>query len=77
MSRAMGSSCTCWGAVLWCSGCVMLVLGVCAAAGAGPCACTRGSARFGVVVVCVARWWLSGPAVSPLGAVRVAAGGWR
>ena len=53
MSRAMGSSWACWGASSWCGGCVMLVLGVCAAAGAGPCARARGSAWFGVVVVCV------------------------
>ena len=53
MSRAMGSSWACWGAALWCVGCVMLLLGVCAAAGAGPCAGARRSAWFGVVVVCV------------------------
>ena len=55
MSRAMGSSSvfTCWGAASWCGGCVMLVLGVCAAADAGPCAGARGGAWFGVVVVCV------------------------
>ena len=53
MSRAMGSSWACWGAALWCGGCVMLVLGVCAAAGAGLCAGARGRAWFGVVVVCV------------------------
>ena len=52
MSRAMGSSWACWGAALWCDGCVMLVLGVCAAAGAGPCAGARGSAWFGLIVVC-------------------------
>ena len=52
MSRAMGSSWACWDAASWCGGCVMLVLGVCAAAGAGPCAGARGSAWFGVVVVC-------------------------
>ena len=51
-SRAKGSSWACWGAASWFGGCVMLVLGVCAAAGAGPCAGARGSAWFGVVVVC-------------------------
>ena len=54
MSRAMGSSCvfTCWGAASWHGGRVMLVLGARAAAGAGSCAGVRGSAPFGVVVVC-------------------------
>ena len=52
MSRAMGSLWACWGAASWCGGCVMLVLGVCVAAGAGPCASAWGTAWFGVVVVC-------------------------
>ena len=54
MSKAMGSSWvfTCWGAASWHGWCVMLVLGALAAAGAGSCAGARGSARFGVVVVC-------------------------
>ena len=54
MSRAMGSLCvfTCWGAASWHGGRVMLVLGARAAAGAGSCAGVRGSAPFGVVVVC-------------------------
>ena len=54
MSRAMGSSCvfTCSGAASWHGGRVMLVLGARAAAGAGSCAGVRGSAPFGVVVVC-------------------------
>ena len=54
MSRAMGSSWvfTCWGAASWHGGRVMLVLGARAAAGAGSCAGVRGSAAFGVVVVC-------------------------
>ena len=54
MSRAMGSSCvfTRWGAASWHGGRVMLVLGARAAAGAGLCAGVRGSAPFGVVVVC-------------------------
>ena len=54
MSRAMGSSCvfTCWGAASWHGGRVMLVFGARAAAGAGLCAGVRGSAPFGVVVVC-------------------------
>ena len=54
MSRAMGSSrvVTCWGAASWRGGCVMLVLGARAVAGAGSHAGVWGSARFGVVVVC-------------------------
>ena len=54
MSRAMGSLCvfTCWGAASWHGGRVMLVLGARAAAGAGSCPGVRGSAPFGVVVVC-------------------------
>ena len=54
MSRAMWSSCvlSCWGAASWHRGRVMLVLGARAAAGSGSCAGVRGSARFGVVVVC-------------------------
>ena len=54
MSRAMGSSrvFTCWGAASWHGGRVMLVLGASAAAGAGLRAGVRGSAPFGVVVVC-------------------------
>ena len=54
MSRAMGSSCvfTCSGAASWHGGRVMLLFGARAAAGAGSCAGVRGSALFGVVVVC-------------------------
>ena len=54
MSRAMGSSWvfTCWGAAAWHGGCVMLILGAHAVAGAGSCAGASGSARIGVVVVC-------------------------
>ena len=54
MSSAMGSSWVlmCLGAASWHGGCVMLVLGARAAAGAGSCAGARGSTRFGVVVVC-------------------------
>ena len=54
MSRAMGSSCvfTCCSAASWHGGRVMLVLGARAAAGVGSCAGVRGSAPFGMVVVC-------------------------
>ena len=54
MSNAMGSSCvfTCLGTASWHRGRVMLVLGARVAAGAGSCAGVRGSAPFGLVVVC-------------------------
>ena len=52
----------------------MLVLGVCAEVGAGPCAGARGSARFGVVVACVGS--LVAAAASGVASVRGLGFGW-